>query len=1222
MRWLAALLLAGCAVQTPDVCGGVSGSCVAVEIKGQSPSFDEVHLAVPEFPLDASSRESPPAPLSLPVILAVEAPIAFSGPFHLSVELRSSGTPVAVADTNDQLQAGEHKLITLIVTPIPSGSDLAVADLAVVDLAPDLAVCGTVGQACCPPAGMCLAGGCCDGSKCIGDTMPCSNGRTCTLGSCGCGLGMDWPCCAGSSCPGGGMCVGCATGSLCETGPADCCGGPGQRCCTKAGALCGGTLSCIGGFCGASSDMGVDMGSGCGNCPVGCCANGACQPVSSPFGCGNGGVLCQQCAPTLACMADGSCRSTACMNGAVGCCAGGVCPELTVCAADGTCHACGQTNTKCCAGGYCAQGCCVGGNCLAVGVSCGSTGTGSTGTCRANGLCDGNPGSSGEACAGAVPKCNTGTACFNGKCTECGGIGQICCDLTNSAIACTTAGSCCDSTTNLCVLAGATCANNATCQNGSCGTCTSSSSCPANQACSSSTHTCSTNCNAASLCNGGCCSAGVCVTGGTNAACGLNGNVCSNCSLTGNTCLASGSCSGAAPTVSGFSPTSGPVGTTVTINGTGFDATSIVKVSGISWVINNITGTTTISANVPGGAASGTICVSTSNGTGCSPGSFTVTGPLTFVTSSLPDAFVGQAYSQTLAASGGTSPYMWTLVGGALPTGFALDAPSGVLSGTTSAASGSIFNFMVKLNDSLAASTTKALSITVDVPACSASTCSGSNCCGAGGCKPLSPTTCGLNGASCLDCTQTVLHAAGPFCTGAGSCNHGTCAAGFGDCDGNSANGCEDDVTKDAANCGSCGNNCATSSAGHLCINGACGCNLPADCTGGVSCSATTHLCLAVSSVAITPANPTIPGGSQQFHATATYSDSTTGDVTGAASWSSANPAAATMSSTPGLALAAGVGTSTISAMFGGQGGTTVLTVNCGPGACSGCCNGNSCVSPTNGAFCGTGGSACFSCGTSGDVCPGGSCSCGGGPACNSPATCMSGSCACPNGQKMCGGLCIFNNQCCTAADCGAVVNASGVSCAGGICNYSNCLSGFGDCDGNRANGCETPTDSVNHCAGCAACDNVRSLGASCNGATCLYSGCNSGTIDCNSAAPNTDGCECPTAPTAAQGTVSCCGGTGCQTEHSNGQGAHFYDCAASATYDQTEATNACKAFTGDATGGACSMLACAGGDAAICGTLAGSCACWGYSGSIAGKVHNSGSTTCSCPTAGDGAWN
>jgi hypothetical protein len=35
------------------------------------------------------------------------------------------------------------------------------------------------------------------------------------------------------------------------------------------------------------------------------------------------------------------------------------------------------------------------------------------------------------------------------------------------------------------------------------------------------------------------------------------------------------------------------------------------------------------------------------------------------------------------------------------------------------------------------------------------------------------------------------------------------------------------------------------------------------------------------------------------------------------------------------------------------------------------------------------------------------------------------------------------------------VQNAEGITCSGGVCNYTLCSAGFGDCDEDRSNGCE-----------------------------------------------------------------------------------------------------------------------------------------------------------------------
>ncbi len=85
-------------------------------------------------------------------------------------------------------------------------------------------------------------------------------------------------------------------------------------------------------------------------------------------------------------------------------------------------------------------------------------------------------------------------------------------------------------------------------------------------------------------------------------------------------------------------------------------------------------------------------------------------GGVIVTTSSLPGGTVSDAYSQTLAASGGTGPYTWSLTAGALPGGLTLSS-GGVISGTPT--STGAFNFTVKATDSLGTSGSKALSITI-----------------------------------------------------------------------------------------------------------------------------------------------------------------------------------------------------------------------------------------------------------------------------------------------------------------------------------------------------------------------------------------------------------------------------------------------------------------------------------------------------------------------------
>lgn len=84
----------------------------------------------------------------------------------------------------------------------------------------------------------------------------------------------------------------------------------------------------------------------------------------------------------------------------------------------------------------------------------------------------------------------------------------------------------------------------------------------------------------------------------------------------------------------------------------------------------------------------------------------------------------------------------------------------------------------------------------------------------------------------------------------------------------------------------------------------------------------------ALISIAVTPANPSVPlGQSVQFTATGTYSDGGTQNLSATATWSSSATGVATVSSS-GLATSRAAGSATITATFGGISGQTTLTVS------------------------------------------------------------------------------------------------------------------------------------------------------------------------------------------------------------------------------------------------------------------------------------------------------
>lgn len=88
---------------------------------------------------------------------------------------------------------------------------------------------------------------------------------------------------------------------------------------------------------------------------------------------------------------------------------------------------------------------------------------------------------------------------------------------------------------------------------------------------------------------------------------------------------------------------------------------------------------------------------------------------LSIISSKLSSSQIGFPYSTTMAATGGTSPYSWTVINGTLPTGMSLDKATGIISGTPTAPGN--FDFVIQVQDRDTSAATKAFSIVVLDPA-------------------------------------------------------------------------------------------------------------------------------------------------------------------------------------------------------------------------------------------------------------------------------------------------------------------------------------------------------------------------------------------------------------------------------------------------------------------------------------------------------------------------
>ena len=127
---------------------------------------------------------------------------------------------------------------------------------------------------------------------------------------------------------------------------------------------------------------------------------------------------------------------------------------------------------------------------------------------------------------------------------------------------------------------------------------------------------------------------------------------------------------------------------------------------------SQISGTLTVTPPAAGASAYTMSCTNAA-GVATETATLIVEGPLSVSTSSLPSGQVGMAYSETLAASGGATPYAWTLTGGTLPAGLSLSSDGSITGTPTASASNVALTFKVTDSSSPMQSATANLSLTI-----------------------------------------------------------------------------------------------------------------------------------------------------------------------------------------------------------------------------------------------------------------------------------------------------------------------------------------------------------------------------------------------------------------------------------------------------------------------------------------------------------------------------
>ena len=137
-----------------------------------------------------------------------------------------------------------------------------------------------------------------------------------------------------------------------------------------------------------------------------------------------------------------------------------------------------------------------------------------------------------------------------------------------------------------------------------------------------------------------------------------------------------------------------------------------------TWSSTKIAVATITASGLATGIAAGTTAVTAALAAVSGTNTLTVQAlPISITTTSLPNGTVNAAYSATLTASGGTTPYTWSIASGSLPAGLTLNSTNGTITGKPAAAGVSNFTAQVTDVSSPAQVTNKLLSITITAAA-------------------------------------------------------------------------------------------------------------------------------------------------------------------------------------------------------------------------------------------------------------------------------------------------------------------------------------------------------------------------------------------------------------------------------------------------------------------------------------------------------------------------
>ena len=476
-------------------------------------------------------------------------------------------------------------------------------------------------------------------------------------------------------------------------------------------------------------------------------------------------------------------------------------------------------------------------------------------------------------------------------------------------------------------------------------------------------------------------------------------------------------------------------------------------------------------------------------------------------------------------------------------------------------------------------------SATCSIGACEIASCAS----GYGDCDAVDANGCETSLRTLTDCAACGLACTFPNAAAscaAGTCSLGACSGGFGNCDGNVANGCEAPLTT-LTNCAACATPCSFSNGSASCSTGTCALS---------GCSSGFGNCDLVSSNGCETSLHTLTDCASCGTA-CSFANAGASCSTGACTLGSCTSGYADCDAIASNGCETSLRTLTDCAACGTACSLAHAVASCASGSCnlSSCAAGYGNCNGSTGDGCEIQLNTLANCGGCGTACN----------LANATSSCGTGTCAivsCNAGFANCDG--IVANGCETSTrtltDCGTCGTACTVmsgtpTCATGTCQVSSCGAGFADCDGNPGNGCETSTRTLTNCGSCGTACSLSNATPTCSTGTCAISTCNAGWGDCDGNPAN--GCEtqlnsvlnctmCGVTCMLANAGTTCAAGScmisGCSPGYGNCDGLTANGCETSLTTLTNCAVcgTACSLAHATATcgSGSCAIASCSAG--------------------------------------------